>query len=106
MDAAKRRGLAGFQLKWGWIWDVGNFAYTERECISDFFGKWGCFRFRRAHWLVCDIRWVLGVMTWPNANTNSLLVTCRDLEFGVGYEGVESFIPLDEEPRVVDEFEG
>jgi hypothetical protein len=106
VDAAERRGLAGFRLKRGWIRDVGNFTYTDCECISDSFGKWGCFGFRRVYWFVCDVRWVSGVVTWPNVNTNSLLVTCGDFEFRVSYEGVEGFIPPDEEPQVVDEFEG
>jgi hypothetical protein len=106
VDAMKHRGLAGFRLKWGWIRDVGNFAYTKHKCVSDFFGKWGGFGFRGVCWFVCDVRWVSGVMAWPNANANSLLVTCRDFEFRIGYEGIESLVPTDEEPRVVDGFKG
>jgi hypothetical protein len=34
------------------------------------------------------------------------LIACRDLKFRVSDEGVEGFVPPDEEPRVVDEFEG
>jgi hypothetical protein len=58
------------------------------------------------YWFVCDVGWVLGVLEWPDANANSLLVTCRDFEFGVSDEGVEGLVPTDEEPRVVDEFKG
>jgi hypothetical protein len=45
-------------------------------------------------------------MGWPDANANALLVTCRDFEFGVSNEGVKGFVPMDEEPGVVDEFKG
>jgi hypothetical protein len=47
-----------------------------------------------------------GIVGRPNANTNALLISCRDFKFGVSYEGVEGFVPPDEEPGVVDEFKG
>jgi hypothetical protein len=34
------------------------------------------------------------------------LITSRDLKFGVGDKGVESFIPPDKEPGVIDKFKG
>jgi hypothetical protein len=43
---------------------------------------------------------------WPDANANALLVARRDFEFRVSDEGVEGFVPMDEEPGVVDEFKG
>jgi hypothetical protein len=104
MDATKRGGLSRFWLKQCWIRDVSNLAYTERECIGDFFSKWGMFGFGGVYWVVCDVRWVLGVMAWPNANANSLLIPGRDFEFRISYEGVEGLVPVDEEPQVVDEF--
>jgi hypothetical protein len=45
-----------------------------------------------------------GVVAWPNANANSLLIPCRDFEFRISYKGVESLVPTDEELRVVDKF--
>jgi hypothetical protein len=106
VDATKRRGLTGFWLEQGWIGNVSNFAYTKRKCVSDFFVEWGSFRFRGVCRFVCNVGWVSGVVRWPGVNANAFLVTCRDLEFGVSDEGVESFIPTDQEPRVIDEFEG
>jgi hypothetical protein len=98
--------LTGFWLKWGWVGDVSNVTYAKHKCISDFFGKWGAFGFRGMYWFVCNVRWVSRVVGWPDANANSLLVYCRDFEFGVSDESVEVFIPTYEEPGVVDEFEG
>jgi hypothetical protein len=49
---------------------------------------------------------MVGVVGWPNTNTNSFLVAHRDFKFGICDKGVKGFIPMDEEPRVVDEFEG
>jgi hypothetical protein len=93
-------------MEWCRIRDVGNFTYPKRKCVGDFSSKWGCVGFRRVYWLVCNVRWVSGVVVWPNANTNSLLITCGDFEFGVSYEGVEGLVPTNEEPGVVDEFKG
>jgi hypothetical protein len=106
VDTSKYRGSTRFWLEWGWIRDVRNFAYTKRKCVSDFFGEWGGFGFRGVYWFVCDVGWMSRIMVWPNVNANSLLVTCRDFEFGISYEGVESLVLTDEEPQVVDEFEG
>jgi hypothetical protein len=106
VNATECGGLSEFWLKRCWIRDVGNLAYAERKCIGDFFSKWGVFGFRGVYWFVCDVRWVSGVMAWPNANTNLLLIPCRDFEFRISYEGVESLVPTDEEPRVVDKFKG
>jgi hypothetical protein len=47
-----------------------------------------------------------GVMGWPNMYSNSLLVTCRDLKFGVSDEGIKGVISPDKEPGVVDKFKG
>jgi hypothetical protein len=47
-----------------------------------------------------------GVVGWPNMNTNSFLVSGRDFKFGVCDKGVKTLVPPDEEPRVIDEFEG
>jgi hypothetical protein len=47
-----------------------------------------------------------------NQDTRSSLQTTaprsrnRDFKFGVGNKGVEGFVPPDEEPGVIDEFEG
>jgi hypothetical protein len=49
---------------------------------------------------------VSGIVERPNANTNALLVSCGDFKFRVSYEGVKGFVPMDEEPRVVDKFKG
>jgi hypothetical protein len=106
VETSERGGLARFWLEWSWIRDVRDFAYTKRKCVSDFFREWGSSGFRGVYWFVCDVGWMAGIVCWPNANANSLLVTGRDFEFGVSYEGVESLVPTDEEPRVVDEFEG
>jgi hypothetical protein len=106
MDVMEHRGLVRFWLEWDWIGDVSNFAYPKRESVSDFFSKWGSFRFGGVRGFICDIGGVSGVMGWPNSNTNSFLVACRDLKFGISDKGVEGVVPPDEEPRVIDEFEG
>jgi hypothetical protein len=106
MDVTKRGGLTRFWLKWCRIRDVGNFAYTKRKCVDDFFSEWGGFGFGGVYWFVCDVGGVSGVMGWPNSDTNSFLVSCRDLKFGVGDKGVESIVPPDKEPGVVDKFKG
>jgi hypothetical protein len=106
MDAMKRGWLAGFWVKQGQIRDMSDFAYSKRERVSDFFSEWGGFRFRGVCWYVSDVRWVSGIVGRPNANTNALLVSCRDFKFGVGYEGVKGLVPPNEEPGVVDKLKG
>jgi hypothetical protein len=81
MDAAERRGLVRFWMEWGWIRDVGNFAYSKREGISDFFGKWGGFWVRGVYGFVPNIRGMSGVVGWPCSNTNTFLITGGDLKF-------------------------
>jgi hypothetical protein len=49
---------------------------------------------------------VSGIVGSPNANADALLVSCRDFKFRVSDEGVEGFVPPDEEPRIVDELKG
>jgi hypothetical protein len=49
---------------------------------------------------------VLGIVERPNVNADAFLIPGGDFKFGVSYEGVEGFVPTDEEPRVVDEFKG
>jgi hypothetical protein len=49
---------------------------------------------------------VSGVVGRPDTNANAFLVWCRDFKFRVGYKGIESLVPPDEEPRVVDKFKG
>jgi hypothetical protein len=93
-------------VKWGRIRDLGNFTYTERKCVRDFFRKWGSVRFRGMYWLVNDVRWMSGIVGRPNVNTNAFLVSCGDFKFGVGDEGVKGLVPTDEEPRVIDKFKG
>jgi hypothetical protein len=106
VDVAKRRRLTGFWVKRGWIRDVSNFAYAKHKCVSDFFREWGSFWCRGVYGFVNDVQWVSGVMGRPNANTNALLVSGGDFEFGVSYESIKGFVPTDEEPGVVDKFEG
>jgi hypothetical protein len=106
MDAMKHGGLMGFWLKRCRVGDVSNFAYSKRKCVGDFFGKRDGFGFGGVCWFMGNVRWVSGIVLWPNTNANSLLVPCRDFKFGVSYEGVKSLVPTDEEPRVVDEFKG
>jgi hypothetical protein len=106
VDVAKHRGLVGFGLEWCWIRDTGNLAYSKHEGVSDFFSEGGSVGFRGVCWFVLNVRWVSRVMGWPHANTNVFLITSRDLKFRVSNKGVEGFVPPDEEPRVVDEFEG
>jgi hypothetical protein len=45
-------------------------------------------------------------MWWPNANTNTFLISSWDLKFRVSDKGVEGFVPPDQEPGVVDKFKG
>jgi hypothetical protein len=106
VDASKRRGLTGFWLERGWIRDMGNFTYTKRKCISNFFMEWGGFGFRRVYWFIGDVQWVLWIVGRPNTNANALLVACRDFKFGVGYESVKGLVPMNKKPRVVDELKG
>jgi hypothetical protein len=106
MDVAEHRGLVGFWMEWGWIGDVSNLTYSEREGVSDFFEKWGGFRFRGVYRFIPNIGGMSGVVGCPSANTNTFLITCRDLKLGVGDKGVKGFIPPDEEPGVIDKFEG
>jgi hypothetical protein len=106
VDAMKRRWLTGFWVKWGWIRDMSNFAYTKRKCVGDFFSEWGGFGFRGVYGFVNNVRRVSGIVARPDVNTNALLVSCRDFKFGVGYEGVKGFVPPNEEPGIVDKFKG
>jgi hypothetical protein len=102
----ERRWLAGFWMEWSWIGDVSNLAYSKREGVSDFFRKQGSFRCRGVYKFVPDVRWMSGVMGWPSTNTDMLLIAHRDLKFGISDKGVEGFISLDEEPRVIDKLKG
>jgi hypothetical protein len=106
MDATKRGWLTGFQVKRGWIGDMSNFAYTKRKCVSDFFGELGGSGFRGVCGFVNNVGRVSGIVAGPDVNANAFLVYCGDLKFGVGYESVEGLVPVDEEPGVIDEFEG
>jgi hypothetical protein len=106
MDLAKRRGLVGFWLEWGQVRDMSNLAYSEREGISDLFRKRCGFRCRGVYRFIPDVRGMPGVMGWPNTNTDTLLIACRDLKFRVSDKGVEGFVPPDEEPGVIDKFKG
>jgi hypothetical protein len=85
---------------------MGNLAYSQCKGVGNFFGKRGVFRCRGMYWFVCNVGGVSGVVGWPNANTNSLLISSRDFKFGVGDEGVKGVIPPDKKPGVVDKFEG
>jgi hypothetical protein len=95
-----------FWLERGWIGDVSNLTYSKRESVSDFFRKWGGFRFRGVYWFICDVGGMLGVVGWPNTNTNLFLVNHGDFKFRVSNKGVEGVVPPDEEPRVIDELKG
>jgi hypothetical protein len=106
VDAAKRRGLTGFWLKWCRIGDVSNCAYTKRKCVGDFFGKWGGFGSGGVYWFVCDVGGMSGIVGWPNADANSFLISCGDLKFRIGHKGIKGVIPPDKEPGVIDELEG
>jgi hypothetical protein len=55
---------------------------------------------------VCNVGGVSGVVGWPSANTNLLLISCGDFEFGVGNKGVKGVVPPDKKPGVINEFEG
>jgi hypothetical protein len=106
VNVTERRGLVRFWLEQDWIGNVSNLAYSKREGVGNFFSKWGGSGFGGVYWFICDVGGMLGVVGWPNANTNSFLVAHRDLKFGVSDKGIEGVIPPDEEPRVIDEFEG
>jgi hypothetical protein len=106
VDAVECGGLTWFWLEWGWIRDMSNLTYSKREGVSDFFRKWGGSWCGGVFRLVPNVGGVSGVVRWPNANANALLVAYQDFKFGVGNKGVKSFVPPDEEPGVVDEFEG
>jgi hypothetical protein len=106
VNTTERRGLARFGLKWGWIRDMSNLAYSKHKGVGDFFGKWGGCRFGGMYWHVCDIGGVSGVVGWPNLDTNSFLISCRDFKLGVGDKSIESVVPPDQEPGVVDKLEG
>jgi hypothetical protein len=106
METTECGRLARFWLEWGWVRDVGNFTYPKREGVSDFFSEWGGVWFRRVYRLVLDVGGVSWIVAWPSLNTNTFLIPCGDFEFGVGDEGVKGFVPPDEEPGVIDKFEG
>jgi hypothetical protein len=106
MNAMKRRGLTRFWLEWGRIGDASNFTESKFESVSDFFGEWGSSGFRGVYRFILDVRGMLGVMGWPNLNANSFLVSSGDLKLGISDKGIECVIPPDEEPGVIDEFEG
>jgi hypothetical protein len=106
VDAMEHRGLVRFWIEWGWIRDVSNLAYSKCEGVSDFFEEWGGSRFRGVYRFIPNIGGMSRVMGWPSVNTNMFLITSRDLKFGVGDKGVESFVPPDKEPGVVDKFKG
>jgi hypothetical protein len=55
---------------------------------------------------VLDVRWMSGVVGWPNSNTNSFLVSRRDFKLRISDKGVKCVVPPDEEPGVIDEFKG
>jgi hypothetical protein len=88
MDAAKCRGLLGFWMKWGRVRDMDGLAYPKHKGICDFFWESGSCQIRGVYWFVSDMRGMSGVMWWPGANTNSLLVSSRDFKFGVGDKGI------------------
>jgi hypothetical protein len=79
---------------------------TLTEGVSDLFEKRGGFRVRGVYRFVPNVGGMSGIVGWPSSNTNTFLITRRDLEFGVSDKGVKGFVPLDEEPGVVDEFKG
>jgi hypothetical protein len=106
VEVTKRGWLAWFGLEWGWIRDMGNLADSKRQGVGNFLGKRGGFGFRGVYWFVCNVGGVSGVMGWPSANTNLLLISCRDLKFGVGDEGVKGVVPPDKKPGVVDKLKG
>jgi hypothetical protein len=106
VNAMECRGLARFGLERYWVRDVSNLTYSKHEGVSDSFVKEGSAGFRGVRRFSVDVWWVSRVVRWPNANTNTFLITSGDLKFGVGNKGIKSFIPPDEEPGVVDEFEG
>jgi hypothetical protein len=88
MDTMKRRGLLRFWDKWLWIRDVSYLAQSKCEGVCDFFLKLGSFWIGGVCQFYLNIRGVSGVMWWPGANTNSLLVGSGDFEFRVGDKGI------------------
>jgi hypothetical protein len=106
MNVTECRGVTGFWLERGWVRDVSNLTYSKREGVSDLFSEWSSFGFRGVYRFILNVGGVSRVVRWPNTNTNAFLIACRDLKFGVGDKGVEGFVPPDEEPGIVDEFEG
>jgi hypothetical protein len=106
MDVAEHRGLVGFWMEWGWIGDVSNLTYSKHEGVSNFFTKQGGFGFRGVCRFVPNVGGMSGVVGWPNSNTDTFLITHRDLKFRVGDKGVKGFIPPNEKPGVVNEFKG
>jgi hypothetical protein len=106
VNATECRGVTGFWLERGWVRDVSNLAYSKHEGVSDFFSEWGGFGFRGVYRFVLNVGGVSGVVRWPNMNTNVFLIACGDLKFRVGDKCIKSFVPPDEEPGIVDEFEG
>jgi hypothetical protein len=106
VDAMECRQLAWFWLEWGWIRDMSDLAYSKREGVSSYFSEWGSSRFGRVFWCVSDVGGVSGVVGRPRMDTNTFLIPCGDFEFRVGDKGVKGFVPPDEEPGVVDKFEG
>jgi hypothetical protein len=106
VDTAECGRLTWFWLEWGWVRDMSNLAYSKHEGVGNSFKKWGGFRFRGVYGCVYDVGGMSGVVGWPNTDTNSFLVSCRDLKFGVGNKGVKGVVPLDKEPGVVDKLEG
>jgi hypothetical protein len=106
MDAVKHRWLMWFWVKRGRVGDASNFTYTKCKCVGNSFRKWGGIGFGGVYWFVNDVWWVSGIVGRPNANTNALLVSGGDFEFGVSYKCVKGLVPADEEPRVVDKFKG
>jgi hypothetical protein len=98
--------VTGFWMERGWIRDMGNLAYPKHEGVSDFFGKPGSFGFGGVLRVIPNVGGMSGVVGWPSVNTNIFLIAHRDLKFGVSDKGIKGVIPLDKEPRVVDELKG
>jgi hypothetical protein len=98
--------LTWFWLEWGWIRDMSNLTYSKHEGVSNCFEEWGSFGFRGVCWCVGNIGGMSGVVGWPSANTNSLLVSYRDLKFGVSDKGIKGIVPPDKKPGIVDELKG
>jgi hypothetical protein len=78
VDAAKRGWLARFWLKRGRIRDMGDLTDSKGDSVGDFFCKGGSIGFWGVYWFILNVGQVSGVMRWPSANTNALLVSGRD----------------------------